>query len=244
MTIFARSALVLATVLTVLAFAPNAFAEEKEKEEFEDTIHVIQRKPVLEENRFELTPRFGMSVNDSVYRSFKVGTNANFHISERVYIGGLFEWFDFGTALGGPTKTFEKNFDQTSAAPDAPVVNWFGALEGGFKPIYGKFALFNFSILYYDIGATLGVGYVNAESLTLAAPQGTFGATGSIIARLFLNDWMAFDLELRDLLYPAKLSSGAETVNTIANIVTVSGGVSFYLPTSFEYETPEQESKK
>lgn len=235
------------SVLTAVFVATSLFAlstahaedDEKERKHFEDTIHVIQKKPVLEKNRLEVTPRFGMSINDPIYRSFAVGSNANFHLSERFYIGGLFEWFDFGDAIGGTTKTFDRAVDETRTQADAPVLNWFGALEAGYTPIYGKFTLFNISILYYNIGATLGAGYLDAESLTTASAGG-FGATGSIVGRLFLNDWMAFDLEVRDHLFQANLQGGEET--PISNIVTAAAGFSFYIPPTFEYSTGSEES--
>lgn len=231
-----RLPVLLVALLATLVVAPTqASAEQEEKKEFEDTIHVIQKKPVLEKNRLEIQPRFGMSVNDSVYRSFKAGANLNFHISERAYIGGLFEWFDFGGALGGKTKAFDAA-RQLNLAPNAPVVQWFGALEAGFVPIYGKFALFNLSIIYYDFGVSLGVGYANAGSLTVN-PSGTFGVTGSIHGRFFLNDWMAFNLELRDLSYPG--NAAGPDFGGLANVVTTSAGFSFYFPTSFEYSSEQ-----
>jgi len=225
-----------------VGIGPAVAQDEKTKGDFEDEIHVLQRKPVLENNRFELTPRFGTSVNDTIYRSFKVGANGNFHVSERVYIGLLFEWYDFGGALGGPTNTFQKSYDATSTTADAPVLNWFGGAEAGFKPIYGKFALFNIAILYYEIGASLGLGYADAESMALPRSGGTFGATGSLNMRLFLNDWLAFDLEFRDILFPTTVSAGGGNQEDIlGNIATVSGGVSIYLPTTFEYGDEDSE---
>ena len=236
--------LLLVSTLTMVVGLSSAAAEDKEKEDFEDTIHVIQKKPVLEQQRLEIAPRFGMSVNDSVYRSFKAGANLNYHISERFYLGGLFEWYDFGSALGGPTKTFRKSFDQTSTAPDAPVINWVGALEGGFVPLYGKFALFNAAILYYDVGVTLGAGYLNSESLARPVASGGFGATGSVVGRLCLSDWMALNLNLRDILFPTKLQAGGgRTKSTIGNIVMVSAGVSLYFPTTFQYSDSEDNKK-
>jgi len=223
----------------LLVFSSSALAQDSEetkaRQKFEDTIHVIQRKPVLEENRFELTPRFGMSVNDAVYRSFKVGTNANFHITERLYVGGLFEWFDFGSALGGRTGVFDRTYDQTQTRAEAPVVRYVGALEVGYQPIYGKFSLFNSSILYYDIGASLGGGWVNSGTI-LSGSSGGFGGTGSLVGRLFVNDWMAFDLELRDLIFPTTLNDQS----VVANLVTVSAGMSFYFPTSSASSAPNR----
>ncbi len=229
-------AVVAAVACLAVEVAPvSAQEDDQEKQEFDDPVHVVQRKPVLKKQRFEFAPRFGTSLNDAIYRSFKVGANANYHITERLHIGGLFEWYDFGGALGGRTGAYEKSYDQTSTEADAPVLNWFGGLEGGFVPIYGKFTLFNSAILHYDIGASLGAGYANVESVNSTSDDGTFGATGSLMARLFLNDWMALDFELRDIFFPATLTTGGQQHDVLANVVTFSGGVSLYLPTSFEY---------
>lgn len=213
---------------------PEASAQE-EREEFEDTIHIIQKKPVLVGGRFELTPQFGVTINDSVYRRFKTGANATYHITERIHVGGLFDWYDFGETLGGRTNVFDKTFKQTRTAADAPVVNWFGALEGGYTPIYGKFTLFNLAIIYYDISASLGVGAINSESLVQPEPSTGFAATGSLQSHLYISDWMALNVRVRDVLFPSTLTGPNGQSNQISNLVTVSAGVSLYFPTSFEY---------
>lgn len=222
--------------------APPEEAERAEtidtgtKTEFEDTIHVVQRKPVLEKNRVELTPRFGTSLNDAVYRSFKIGSNINYHFSERAYVGGIFEWFDFGDVLGGTTPAFDKAVDETSAAPDAPVIQWLGGIEGGFVPIYGKFSLFNVAIVYYELGASLGATALSARSLSSNIEGITFGGTGSLHGRIFLNDWMALGVEVRDVMFPVTLTGDDGSVSALGNSVTIAGGMSFYFPTTFSYD--------
>lgn len=61
---FVHLSLGLATAaVALLAYSSPALSQDdeetKERQKFEDTIHVIQRKPVLEENRLELTPDSG-----------------------------------------------------------------------------------------------------------------------------------------------------------------------------------------
>jgi outer membrane beta-barrel protein len=222
-------------VLIVLMAQP-ALAQEEEttRQDFEDTVHVIQRKPVLQKGRFDLAPRMGVSVNDSMYRHYKAAVNGNYHFSERAYVGGLFEWYNFGDLIGGETGAFEETRNETRAAADAAVVNWVGGLEVGYKPIVGKFALFDSFILYYDVAVTAGGAFVNAESLALPSASGTFGGTVSAVSRLFLNDWMALNLEVRDLIFTADLRGEP---GALTNIVTIGGGVSLYLPTTFEYSS-------
>jgi outer membrane beta-barrel protein len=200
-----------------------------------EPVHVVQDKPVLQGQRLEFAPRFGMSVNDSVYRSAKVGGNLNYHFVERAYIGATFDWYDFDEAIGGRTDIYETTTSLTNTAPDAPVLNYFGALEGGFIPISGKFSLFNVAILYFDLGFSLGAGYVDAESIAISESEGTWGLTGSIFSRLYINDWLGLNFELRDVLYPGQVRGGGGVEDTIVNNVSFAAGFSIYLPPSFEY---------
>lgn len=221
-------------VASFLVGTPEVAAQET-KEEFDDTIHVIQKKPVLQAKRFELMPRFGVGINDTVHQSFKLGVSGNYHFSERAYVGGMFEWYNFQGVLGGTTNTFNNAYTTTRTAPDAPILNWFAGAEGGFLPLYGKFTLFNWAIIYWDLGATLGVGFANTESLVNADSRGTFAATGSLVTRLYMNDWLGLNLELRDVLFPGQVEGQQRQYNPISNIATVALGVSLYLPPSFEY---------
>lgn len=210
----------------------TASAEQQIRKKFKDTIHVVQPKPVLQKKRFELVPRLGLTINDSVQRRFKAGVNANFHIAEPIYIGGIFEWYDFGNALGGESDAYRQMRQETGTKADSPMLNWYGGLELGFVPLWGKFSLFNSSIVFYDIAVTAGGVYINAESLLLRSPQSTFGGTVSVVGRVFLNKWIALNTEVRDIVYLADLKGAS---GSFANVVSVGFGFSFYLPTSFEY---------
>lgn len=216
-------------------FSADASSQEV-RQEFDDTIHVVQRKPVLQKSRLDLTPRIGVTFNDSIYRTMKVGASANYHISEKLYVGGLFEWYDFGGALGGQTSTFDTVRAETSTRADAPVLNWAGGLEVGYKPLVGKFALVNRGILFYDIAVTGGLAYVNGESLQVPETSGV-GATISVVGRVFLNQWLAVNIEVRDIIYSADLAGAS---GTLANVASLSGGLSLYLPTSFSYQGEEE----
>lgn len=230
-----RAALPWLVAALVLAVATPVMAEDTAKEDFEDTIHVVQKKPVLQKSRFDLVPRFGMSVNDSMYRHFKVGVSGNYHFTESLYLGGLFDWYNFGDTLGGPTASFKASQNATGSASDAAVVNWSGGLELGYIPIVGKFAFAESFIVYYDMGVTLGGEYINSESIALPGATGGPGGTVSLVTRVFFNDWLALNLEVRDLIFSADLKGQQ---GAITNLVTVAAGLSFYLPSSFEYSEP------
>ncbi len=228
----------LSAFCAATAIAPNSFAQEtpaqKEtlKRKFKDKIHVVQPKPVLQKMRFELAPRLGMTVNDSVVRNYRIGLNANFHIIEALYIGLTFDWYDFGGALGGPTDVFEQVQNQTGTVPESAVLNWFAGAEIGYVPFWGKFAIFNRSIAFYDFAITVGGGAVNAESLSIPAPYTTGGGTISLQGRIFFNKWIAMNIEVRDVIFLADLDGAS---GALSNIASVGIGASFFLPTTFKY---------
>ena len=229
-------ALCICTLLAVcfsgLLAPATATAEQQIRKKFKDQIHVVQPKPVLQKKRFELVTRFGLTLNDSIQRRFKAGVSANYHIAEPFYVGGIFEWYDFGNALGGETDSYLELRSQTGAKADSPTMNYYGGLELGFVPLWGKFSLFSSSIVFYDVAVTAGGLYINAESLLLKTPKSTAGGTVSINARIFLNKWIALNAEFRDVIYLADLK-GAE--GSFANVASFGLGFSFYLPTAFEY---------
>ncbi len=222
-------------VLTLFVASP-AFAQDDDVEatDYQDTIHVVQPKPVLQKGRFDLSPRIGMTINDAVHRNIMVGAGANFHFTERVYAGALLQWFNFGGVLGGATQTFRDVNAETRGTIDAAYLNWATGAEVGFVPLFGKFAFLNRGIIFYDVSLTAGALFVESSSLSApAARQNGPAGTISLSTRMFLNRWMALNVEVRDVLFMGTLR-GVEN-QVLTHSVTLGVGMSFYLPTTFEY---------
>jgi len=229
--LFASLALCLAAVFT-LSLVPDTAEAQRVRAKFDDKVHVVQPKPVLQKGRFELAPRFGGSINDDIYQSFRLGATANFHISESFYVGGLFDWYNFGDALGGPTNTFESLNTETGASTDTARINYTGGLEVGFVPFWGKFSFFNSALIFYDFAVSAGGLWVDAESIAVGSASGKPGGTIALTGRLFLNKWIALNLEVRDVIFLQDLINASDS---FTNVVSVGAGFSFYLPTTFEY---------
>jgi len=199
-----------------------------------DKIEVVQRKPFLRRGRVELVPKFGSTVNDSLIRQFEVGGSLAYHINEFVWAGANFGWFDLGD-LGGVTDDYNIVLEKTSSAPDLVEMKWYAGADVGIVPIYGKFALFNAGIIYYDVSVFAGGGYAthvtgqtNGEA---GAPAGSVG----LMPRIFLGDWLALTAEIRDTVFFADVLGGS----SLTQIVTFSGGVSIFVPFTYEYTTAQ-----
>lgn len=223
-----------AVVVAVAATATVATADaQDDPEDYGDAIHVVQPKPVLQQGRINVTPQLGMTINDPLYRGFKIGGKARFHITERFYLGGLFEWHDFGGVLGGPTQTYRDVEAETQATPDAPHLNWGVAGELGFAPMFGKFSIFNRGLIYYNVSVSLGGGTVESGSVATAAADTGPAATLGIGAQFFFNDWMGLDVEVRNVTYEGTIRGEGDV---LSHSWTVGAGISLLFPRSFEYE--------
>ncbi len=221
--------------------APEDASAQQVRRQFKDKIHVLQPKPVLQKQRFDISPHIGFSFNDPLFQSVRVGVNANYHISERLYVGALFDWYNFGNALGGITESYQATLDSTSSTPDAPALNFAGGLEVGLVPIFGKFSLFNSGIVYYDAAITLGAMYVDRRGIQLPsiAEGPPLGGTASLVMHIFLNEWLSLNFEVRDTLFMATLQDATEA--SLSHIATATFGVGFYLPTQVSRSTDPNE---
>ncbi|TXD37820.1 outer membrane beta-barrel domain-containing protein [Lujinxingia vulgaris] len=237
----ARHLLALAALGSATVLSASVSAQET-VQEFSDTIHVIQRRPVLQKQRVDLTPRFGVNVNDAIYRNFRVGANLNYHFSERFYAGAIFDWYDFGEVLGGPTQSFRDVDTEARASTDAAYLNWAGGAELGFAPLVGKFALFNRGLFFYDVSVSAGVLFANSASIARPSGQSGLAGTAALSTRVFLNDWMALNLEVRDTIYNAQLRGLPD--GALTHSVSVGAGVSLYVPTAFEYSDSEEPAQR
>ena len=222
-----RNLILMVVVGSLLSGGTSALAQSLT----EGQIAVIQPRPVLVKHRLEVMPRFGATFNDPLISQFHLGGSAYYHISERIHVGATFEWYDFGD-FGGPTEAYDNLIRASSTIPEIAPLTYFTSLDVGWVPINGKFALFDALIVYFDYYGVLGAGVVDSvgdphPALTLAIGQ-----------RIFITDWLALLVELRDRAYFEPLPVAGDT---LTNILSTSIGFSFFLPPDFEYsDQPER----
>lgn len=212
-------------IALVVAIASIGSAEAQPLSE--GSIEVVQPKPVLLVHRFEVQPRFGATFNDPLINQFHVGGNLYYHYSERIYFGLTFDWFDFDGELGGTTDAFDQLISATSTIPEVAPVTWYGGADFGWVPINGKLALFDTLIGYYDFYGIVGLGVID----TVDDPHPA--ANLAVGWQLFITDWLALSLEVRDRMYIEPLPAAGDT---FTNILTATLGLGFFIPPTFQYE--------
>ncbi|MBV9950058.1 MAG: outer membrane beta-barrel domain-containing protein [Myxococcales bacterium] len=202
-------------------------------------------------------PYFAFTLNDQFVTHNAPGLAINYYITQVLAVGVNGNWYD------GLNADSDFNFQNRRAARIAVPLTTYqlsADLNFTYVPMYGKFAGFGDFIFHYDVYVSGGVGLIRTKPIPIIDPDNRkFDSFNNLINfdvsigfRIFFNRWVAAILEVRDLIYSEKLE--ALSINAqrpadpafwydngthITNNVQFQVGLSFFLPTSFEYRLPK-----
>jgi outer membrane beta-barrel protein len=216
-----------------------------------EDIVVVVRKPFLKVRRTELYPFVGTTMNDNMIRHYTVGGELSYYLTDVLAIGVEGQYYQ---------RAFREPFDLVARqARRLPTVNeykWSAALNFHYVPVYGKFAILDRRLVTWEIGLTAGIGVTQSEVI----PRDTKfpGFTNFLIMpnaganmRFFLAKWLTVNVGVRNYVFIDKFEPTNRDIMTnataaeakdnadssIINNVMFQVGISFWLPTSFEYTT-------
>jgi outer membrane beta-barrel protein len=214
-------------------------------------IVTVVRKPFLKVRRTELYPFVGTTMNDNMIRHYTVGGELAYYLTDVLAIGVEGMYYQ---------RAFREPFDLVARqARRLPTVNeykWSAALNFHYVPVYGKFALFDKRIVTWEVQFVAGIGAGQSEVI----PRDTKfpGFTNFLIQpnvgagmRFFLAKWLTVNAGIRNYIFIDKfeptnrevgMNDTAEAAKENADTAFINNvmfqiGVSFWLPTSFEYTT-------
>jgi outer membrane beta-barrel protein len=217
----------------------------------------VQQQYVIKAQRFEINPFFAFTQNDQFVSHNAPGLALNYYITQVLAVGVVGNWYD------GLNVDSDFNFQNRRAARIAVPLNIYqlsANLNFTYVPMYGKFAGFGDFIFHYDAYIDGGVGIIRTKPLPIIDPDNrSFPDWNTLInfdlgigVRIFVNRWLGIIVELRDLIYSEKLealsidpvnpldkSKWYDTGTHITNDFQLQLGLSFLLPTSFEYKLPK-----
>ncbi len=198
----------------------------------EDRVKAVQRKGFLKRNRFQLSIFAAPTLNDAFFQKVGVGGQLayNIHDSFAVALRGAY-WFSFKTQyvkIGA--YAFQSQLLQSQ-------LYWTGMADLIWTPVYGKFSWLGKSIVHFDAFVLAGGGVAWTATSTAPRNEGPHLAAdlGAGI-RFYPNDWLSLDLALVGTFYADQ--KAATLPASIQKVVALTVGVSFFLPTRFEYEHP------
>jgi outer membrane beta-barrel protein len=184
-----------------------------------EEIDTVQKKNYKAANRFEVTVYPGaLQLNSKFTNADGVAIGVDYALQENfaLQLLGLFNYAGSWTPLTG-------ELNDNKARPEAADELLLQAgLVAGFEvaPIYGKFAFYNGTLAQFrfvlNAGAGVGTTQVQLTGATEGAPNNptTYGSTGTrflgnlgVGFRILLGERFALRLEIRDLLYTARVDS-------------------------------------
>lgn len=202
----------------LLGAAPTTTSEEPVEEAVIDTsalpepeIWAVQQSYVLRDGRFELTPTYGISLNDPFVTHNAFGIKLGWYITEVLGIGASFQWYQ------GLDAESEDNFHIPRSFRLVVPINEYqlGAnLHFSYVPIYGKLTIFNEWIFHWDCFIEGGVGFLYTRPIPVVDPEvRTFdfgirvAANIGIGARIFITKFVAVYIQYLDFMYMERLEN-------------------------------------
>jgi outer membrane beta-barrel protein len=197
-----------------------------------DRVKAVQRKGFLKRHRLELGVDFPFTVNDAFYEKLGLGGKLAYHLEDSFALSlhGTY-WWQLRTDHAREGKLAFSSQLLNSALYGQLM------LDGIWSPIYGKLAWLGSSIVHFDVYLLAGFGVVwSATSVSPRSegphPAAEFG--GGI--RFYPNSWLAIDAGLVASIYADQPNTSFPS--TLQKVIAPHLGLSFFLPTSFEYVYP------
>ena len=230
-------------------------------------IWAVQQSYVLRDGRFELTPTYGISMNDPLVTHNAFGLSLGWYITEVLGISASFQWYQGLGAESDDSFHIARSFRLV-----VPINEYqMGAnLHFQYVPIYGKLTIFNEWIFHWDVFIMGGVGMLFTRPIPVVDPEVRmfdFGirvaANIGVGARIFLTKYVAIFIQFLDYMYMEKLENIepwlSETTNPgdaawgqsrynpdtwlgdskFTNDMMLHVGASIFFPFTFDYEFPK-----
>lgn len=242
------------TVCAGLGLVSAEFAQAQDKSPLDGAPPVMGHK-LWREGRVEVAPRVGMTIGDRYEHHLLVGASAHYHFLDWFAVGADLEYgVTFNTDLHDqidrelkgkvdavcPQRT-DGCLSQLGIKEKIGTgsIQFLGTINAQFVPISGKIMLFGTALLRYDVHFIVGasIGLIREEGSIEIDSTVTFAPMAGVGTRLFVNDWIALNLEFRDhiLQFPLATDQSGNTLGaSYHNNFSFSLGLSFMLPTEPE----------
>ncbi len=211
-------------------------------------IKVVPRKLILKQNRMELIPYMGTTLNDNLIRHIALGGEFGYYMSDAMSVG-----------IGGHIYTKQQTDRayltglQQRVLPTLNQYLYTVTLNVNYEAAYGKMAVHNKKILQWGIFLSGGVGMTGTEVIPRNAAHEPWTNNNITIQvgvgfRVFINQWLTLWGGVRNYMMMDKFENSSRTqisaseaekdaASRFINNVLFQVGVSLFFPTSFEYTT-------
>jgi outer membrane beta-barrel protein len=229
--------------------ADQAVKSGQKEVSWQDVV-VVVRKPFLKSGRFEFMPSWQVTLNDNMIRHHSPTGQINYWLTEALAIGVEGQYYTHFDNFLEPHDLVQQDYRRL------PTLNEYvfgAALDFHYVPLYAKFAMLNKFVVNWEGMFTVGVGVIQTRVLPRdpANPgwdQINITPNVGFQLRVFLTRWLMLDLGVKDYIFVDKFENvnrmtpdvedaKANATSQLINNIMFGVGLSFWLPTSFEYTT-------
>ena len=198
----------------------------------------IRNRRLLRGGRFELTPAFGITLNDAYQRNLLLGGHLAYHLTDEWGLG-VTGFLGVGLQTPLADEVNSQRPEKVDGDDAFASLGYLASVDVYYTPIIGKFALFGRNVLNYDFHVLLGMGAAQITG-TSEVEKLSIAPVAGVGIRTFVNDFLAINVELRDYIYSSALNAvtekdadGEEDVDSsseISNNFAIIIGIALYLP--------------
>jgi outer membrane beta-barrel protein len=195
----------------------------------------IRKRLELRTTRLEVGVGFGSTMNQDFYHTMMLSGKLGFHFTDWLSIAAVGGLGVVNMATGFQDRLMETLAMENGSgrAPTAAgakdsmsKINAMAAAQLEFTPFTGKYSLAGKAFAHYDFYAFVGPGFLsvaptNAAAVAACADKGTTtscavsglkpGANVGVGLHTFFNQWLALNVELRDIV--AQINPSGRDVN-------------------------------
>jgi len=252
-----RLPLLIGLTVTLLPLA----AQAQRKSPLADA-PAIRKRLELRDTRLEFGAGLGTTLNQDFYHTAFANIRLGFHFTDWLSIAGFADFAVANISTGLRDRVLETLMDPPTAprqptnAQASAAMSQINQMFGGqleFTPFTGKYSLFGKLFAHYDFYLSAGGGAINVAptnaNVAPCSPTTMFGdcpvsgvRPGFVVGagmHSFFNQWLAVNVELRDII--ASLNPAGRDVNgdgvansadqTLSNTFSVIASLVVYLPT-------------
>lgn len=174
----------------------------------DDEYGVIQNRTFTKTGKYYLSVVTGPLINDPYGKGRGTGGMLGYYISED--FGVELSYLTYNSVQNDTVSAYESQFG--GAKPDFNLLRGVKTLSATYSPFYAKMAFMNKSIMYFDMGLTLGLGITDYEIQKVnkdgAGNKSQANEMKSdshieigIVQQLFISQNVAFRLDIKNTYY-------------------------------------------
>lgn len=214
----------------------------------DDDYGVIQNRTFSKTGKFYGSLVYGPLINDPFAKARAAGGMLGYYLNED--FGVELSYLSYSSAKNETVAEYESIQNPTFAVtPNYNLLKNAKALSLSYTPFYAKMAFMNKAILYFDMGFTLGAGMTDYQQQKITKDgSGNKSQANEIVStphveigimqQLFLNQYFAFRLDIKNSFYTQKVkqyeigigqpeSSRTETSKNV-NDTTITFGLTLF----------------